>query len=122
MQTVVVDASALGALIFGEPEAEEVAGRLTDVRMIAPALLWFEVANICVKKTRAHPEMREKILDAFDMGGNLPIEIVEIDHNEAIALAMKTGLTAYDASYLWLAQEAGAQLVTLDGMLLKNLT
>ena len=67
MQTVVVDASALGALIFGEPEAEEVAGRLTDVRMIAPALLWFEVANICIKKTRGHPEMREIILRAFDM-------------------------------------------------------
>ena len=41
---------------------------------------------------------------------------------EAVALAMKTGLTGYDASYLWLAQTAGAQLLTLDGMLLKNLT
>jgi predicted nucleic acid-binding protein len=122
MQTVVVDASALGALIFGEPEAEEMARRLTDVRIIAPALLWFELANICIKKAKAHPEVREKILAAFDMGGHLPIEILEVDHKEAVALAMKTGLTGYDASYLWLAQTAGAQLLTLDGMLLKNLT
>jgi predicted nucleic acid-binding protein len=31
-----------------------------------------------------------------------------------VALAAKTGLTAYDASYLWLSQRLGAPLVTLD--------
>jgi predicted nucleic acid-binding protein len=120
MQTVVVDASALGALIFGEPEAEEMARRMTDARMIAPALLWFEFANVCIKKARAHPDLREKILSAFDAGRHLPVQIVQADYEETVALAMKTGLTAYDASYLWLARTAGARLLTLDGMLLKH--
>ncbi len=33
---------------------------------------------------------------------------------EVVSLALATGLTAYDASYLWLARLLGAELVTLD--------
>jgi uncharacterized protein with PIN domain len=39
MAVKVVDASALAALLFGEPEAEAVAGRLGDARLAAPSLL-----------------------------------------------------------------------------------
>ena len=121
MQAVVVDASALGAVIFGEPEGQKMARRMSGARIIAPALLWFELANICVKKAQAHPAIREKILEAFDMAGKLPVEVVALDHKEAVALAMETGLTAYDGSYLWLARATGAPLLTLDRMLLKIL-
>jgi predicted nucleic acid-binding protein len=34
-------------------------------------------------------------------------------------LAVMTGLSAYDASYLWLARRLGAELVTLDKQLAK---
>lgn len=36
---------------------------------------------------------------------------------ETIELARRTGLSAYDASYLWLARHLGAELVTLDAKL-----
>ena len=121
MQAVVVDASALGALVFGEREAEEMARRMSGMRLIAPVLIWFELANICVKKTRAHPAMNAKIAKAFDVGRNLPIEIGAVDYTEVVSLAMKTGLTAYDACYLWLSRAADAPLLTLDAQLLKSL-
>jgi hypothetical protein len=44
----VVDASALAALLFGEPEAEDVVRRLDGARLGAPGLLVFELANVCV--------------------------------------------------------------------------
>jgi predicted nucleic acid-binding protein len=37
-----------------------------------------------------------------------------VDHDQTAGLALETGLTAYDASYLWLARRLGAELVTLD--------
>jgi len=40
-----------------------------------------------------------------------------IDHDDVLDLAARTGLTAYDASYLWLARQLGADLVTLDRQL-----
>ena len=121
MPVAVVDTSAIGALVFGEPEAEEIAERLLDVNMIAPPLLWFELANVCVKKMKAHPQLRKKLADAFKFARKLPIEEVEVDYQAVVELAIKTELTAYDASYLWLTRSTGAGLVSLDRMLLKSL-
>jgi len=121
MQAVVVDAAGLCDLIFGERVAEEMARRMSGMRLIAPALIWFELTNICFKKAKAHPAMKAKIAKAFDMGRNLPIEIGAVDYTEVVSLAMETGLTAYDACYLWLARAADAPLLTLDAQLLKNL-
>jgi predicted nucleic acid-binding protein len=57
----VVDASALGALLFGEPEGLAVAMPLREAGLIAPALLPFEVANVCLKKMRRHPDRRDAL-------------------------------------------------------------
>jgi predicted nucleic acid-binding protein len=104
----------LGALLFGEPEGALVADRLRGARLLAPALLPFEVANVCLKKTRRYPEQRSALIDSFGMLDRMTLEVVEVDHGEALALAERAGLSAYDASYLWLARRLRAELVTLD--------
>jgi predicted nucleic acid-binding protein len=59
-----------------------------------------------------------RLLAAVALYARMPtIEIVEIDHAGALRLAEATGLTAYHAAYLWLAQKLSAKLVTLDGQL-----
>lgn len=110
----VVDASALAALLFGELEAEIVAERLRGGQLVAPALLGFELANVCLTKIRRHADQREVLLRGFGLRDRMAIEIVEIDQGGALALAEASGLTAYDASYLWLARRLTAELVTLD--------
>jgi predicted nucleic acid-binding protein len=117
MAVKVVDASALGALLFGEPDGAAVAERLRGASLIAPALLPFEVANICLKKMRRHPDQRDVLMVAFGMLGQMEVGIVEVDHDEALVTAERSGLTAYDASYLWLARRTRSELVTLDGQL-----
>jgi predicted nucleic acid-binding protein len=47
------------------------------------------------------------------------VEQVEVDQTAVSNLALETGLTAYDASYLWLANRLGASIVTLDKQLAK---
>ena len=37
-----------------------------------------------------------------------------VDFNKTLSLALDTGLTAYDASYLYLAQTLGMPLATFD--------
>lgn len=110
----VVDASALGALLFGEPQAELISARLRGGRMIAPALLEYEVASICRKKILGNPERRAVFLDSLATLGEMGIEIVPVDQAGVVPLAVKAGLSSYDASYLWLAQRLEAELVTLD--------
>jgi len=110
----VPDASAVGALVFGEPAADRVVRRLAGASLVAPGLLGFELASICLKKMRAHPPKAAQILAAFRMARRLAIEFVDVVHEEVVTLARQTGLTTYDASYLWLARHLGGDLVTLD--------
>ncbi|MGH7049492.1 MAG: type II toxin-antitoxin system VapC family toxin [Acetobacteraceae bacterium] len=110
----VVDASALAAILFAEPEAEVIAERLTGTRLAAPALLDYELANVCLIKIRRRPSQREALRAAFRLAHLLKVETVAVDHAAVLDLAEATGLTAYDASYLWLARSLGGELVTLD--------
>jgi predicted nucleic acid-binding protein len=92
--TKVVDASALAALLFAEPEAENIAKRLEGTRLMAPSLLDFELANVCLTKIRRQPNDR----DAFRLSHRLRVETVAVDHIAVLDLAEATGVTAYDAS------------------------
>jgi predicted nucleic acid-binding protein len=47
----------------------------------------------------------------------MQIALLDVDHPGVIELALATGLTTYDASYLWLASTHGAELVTLNARL-----
>jgi predicted nucleic acid-binding protein len=122
MAASVIDASAFAALLFGEPEADVVAAALDGDRVVAPSLLAFELGNVCVTKCRRHPNLREALLAAFELRDRLTIEEAAVDHRQVIELALETGLTAYDASYLWLARQIGAKLVTLDEALKRAAT
>jgi len=115
----VVDASAVVALLFDELPRDAVASRLRDATLYSPELLGFEVANACLKKIRAYPEERETLLLAFSIFFELDIELAPVNLAGVIALASDMKLSVYDASYLWLADTLGAELVTLDEKMAK---
>ena len=114
MPVKVIDASALAAILFGEPEAEEVASRIRGFTLASPALLPFEIASVCLRKMRQHPTQRPSLLAAHKLLGRMDITQTEVDLDEVILLAERKKLTVYDATYLWLAQKLRAELVTLD--------
>src|SRR5258707_322540 len=72
----VVVASALGALMFGESAADTVADRLRGGRLVAPALLGYELTSICLKKIRGNPEAHSDFLAALAVWDQMGIDIV----------------------------------------------
>ena len=114
----IVDASALASILFRESQSAAVAERLEGVRLMAPFLLGHELANVCLIKCRRHPDQRAALAQGFRLLEGFAIEEVATDHDAVLALALATGLTAYDASYLWLSRHLGAELVTLDRQLM----
>lgn len=112
--TLAVDASAVAAIIFGEPEAVEIAHYLDGESLVAPALIDFELANVALKKIRRYPEQAAHISLAVAHAEGLRIERVPVPATAALSLARQTGLSAYDAAYLWVAMSRDAELVTLD--------
>jgi predicted nucleic acid-binding protein len=116
---VVVDASAIGAMMFDEPEGPTLAAHLEGETLLAPALLDYELMNLAVKKARRRPDLMEAIAVSLAAALALRIDRVNVPGPEVFALAAGSGLTAYDASYLWLARSRDAELVTLDAALMR---
>ena len=117
MAVSVVDASALGAVLFNEPEADAVVLRLRSDLLAAPSLIEFELGNTCLKKCRRHPRAAPALRAALASLEQIDLHLHDVDLPGALALAERHALSFYDASYLWLARELGAPLVTLDARL-----
>lgn len=113
---VVVDASAVAAVAFQEPGFENIAARLEGATVCAPNLLEFELANVAVTKARRTPARAAQIFAALDkaLDPRTGIQWHVVNVVDAGVLAHLTGLTAYDAAYVWLAGWLEADLVTLD--------
>lgn len=119
MSVRIADASAIAALVFKEPDFERVAARLAGAELAAPTLLRYEIANVCVKKLKASPHLREGLLAGMASFASLVVDEVDVPVDAVVGLAERHRLSAYDAAYLWLARELDAELVTLDDKLAK---
>jgi predicted nucleic acid-binding protein len=118
MTVKVVDASALAALLSGEPEADAVEARLRDAVFVAPRLIEYELGNTCWKKCRRYPASAAALTANFLLLQDLDLQLQDVDPAAVLELAQRLEITYYDSSYLWLARQLTAELVTLDARLL----
>ena len=110
----VVDASALAAIAFAESGADAVIDQIDGHRLHAPTLVVFELMHVAWKRSRKQPAAARLFLEALEVLEGLGLRFRGINQEEVVTLGLKTGLTAYDASYLWLARKLDMPLVTLD--------
>jgi predicted nucleic acid-binding protein len=116
-----VDASAIAALVFAEPEQAWVQTRTAQAQLIAPALIDFELGNICWKKLRQFPEDSQILLAAWQTWCASSFVATEpTDPEQTMRLAVTYNLTYYDASYLVLAQHRNTELISLDARLVRT--
>jgi predicted nucleic acid-binding protein len=111
---VVVDASALGAMNFGEPEGPAIAQYLEGDTLLAPALVDYELANLASVKVRRGTVAPAEAALLLATALQLNIQRVAVPCDEVFILSRETGLSAYDAAYLWLARTSDSELITLD--------
>jgi predicted nucleic acid-binding protein len=116
MRATVVDASAVAAVLFDEPEAAPIVASVTG-RLLAPGLIRHEIASVCATKLIRAPDRAVEIEARYRLFGALALELLDPDWNALPALARRWALSVYDASYLQLALALDAVLVTLDARL-----
>ncbi|RXZ68322.1 type II toxin-antitoxin system VapC family toxin [Agromyces albus] len=112
---VVVDASAIVTLLIdpGEP-GEVIASRLRDAAVLAPALLPFEVANVLRRRMNARLLSGAEAALAHADLLDLPIDLWPWEALATRAWELGSNLSSYDASYVALAEETDATLLTRD--------
>ena len=126
MNEVVVDASVVVKWFVQEEWSEE-AGALKEdyaagkVDLIAPSVMPFEVLN-ALRYSGAFNEY--ELIEAAEALEDFQITLYGLEGNyakETVKLAMRRGITIYDASYIALAIVRRAVLWTADEKLLKKL-
>lgn len=119
----VLDASIAAAWILPDEEnatADAILHRVAADGAVAPSLIWHELRNILLMANRRARLAQEEIVPSLLRLRRLPIETVDVSASgdaKLIELAVKLGLTAYDAAYLALAEDRGLPLATADKML-----
>jgi predicted nucleic acid-binding protein len=111
---VVCDASALAAVIFGEPDSDHVLSLTRARRLFSPTLLRYELGQTALRKCSATPTDSERIETHLADSLRLPVQLLQPSWLAAFRLAKENGLTIHDASYLQLALELKIPLITLD--------
>ena len=114
MPASVVDTSVLAAIAFQEPWAEEAIALLRDRDLYAPVLLAYELASVAYKKSLRYPQDRAALSEGLGLALATDLHWVDVDHPRVLRMALDTGLTTYDASYLYLSRALDAPLVTFD--------
>jgi predicted nucleic acid-binding protein len=115
----VVDASVTMAWCFADeatPETESVLDLFGSDEAVVPAIWSLEVANVLLVAERRGRLSEAQASRFLELLQQLPIEVddVPVDPAAVVAAGRRHELSAYDASYLVLAERTGAPLATLD--------
>ena len=88
-----------------------------EIKLISSPLLPFEVSNglrSAIIRKRIVAALGQQLLTDFLA---LRIVLQPVDFSKVFALALKHNISAYDASYLWIAHDTKCPLLTLDDSL-----
>jgi len=111
---MVIDTSAIVAVLTSEPQRAALI-RVTDgVDLIAPGSVHWEIGNALsslLKRRRATLADVQHCLSAYEA---IPLRLVEVDLAMALDFAAEHGMYAYDAYLVICALSQRAPLLTLD--------
>ena len=117
----VVDSSVVVKWFFPEPSRQEALRLLRlyqeeRIRLVAPVLMFSEVANVFCKMVRRGITTASMAMDAYRLLKiNAPILVDDsIVMDEAMTLALGSGQAVYDCLYLALALRRRCDLITAD--------
>jgi predicted nucleic acid-binding protein len=113
---ILLDASAIMAVIADEPESEIVINCTRDAIIISPNMVSFEIANGLTKMMKKKIiDTQEKMIDLIKNFKKISIKMVEADLKKSLEIAWEYKIYAYDAFYLETAKRLNLPLLTFDG-------
>ncbi|NNF97757.1 MAG: type II toxin-antitoxin system VapC family toxin [Desulfobacteraceae bacterium] len=111
---LVVDTSALIAVIVGEPERKKIIDFTSGNSLIGPGSIPWEIGNAfsaMFKQDRITLKEAQKGISIFN---SIPLRYVEIDFSNVLKLSKEINIYAYDAYFLDCAVRHKAPFLTLD--------
>jgi predicted nucleic acid-binding protein len=112
---IIVDASAIMAVIVKEPERDLVIQLTKETIIISSNMVNYEIANGLTKMIKKKIIEKERMTNAFEYFERIPIKTIEVDIKKVLEIAWEYKIYAYDACYLETAIRLNLPLLTFDG-------
>jgi predicted nucleic acid-binding protein len=117
---ILLDASAIMAVIVDEPESEIVINHTKDSIIVSPNMVLFEIANGLTKMVKKKLiDTQEKMIRLIESFEKIPIKKVEVNLIKSLEIAWKYKIYAYDAFYLETAGRLNIPLLTFDSGMIR---
>ena len=111
---IVVDTSVVIAVIADEPEKAALIELTKGSVVVAPPSIKWEIGNAFSAMFKRSRVSLEQAIEAIDIYQSISLEIVDINLKDAVRLAGKYNIYAYDAYILQCAIEYNLPLISLD--------
>jgi predicted nucleic acid-binding protein len=114
---IVIDTSALIAVIVDEPERDKIIELTTGNTLIGPGSIPYEIGNAFSAMFKRDRLGIEEAKRGFEIFKSIPLRYIEPDFANVIFISKQTKMYAYDAYFLDCALRQTAPLLTLDSKL-----
>ena len=111
---VVVDASAILAVLVNEPIKARLVAQTAQADLLAPHSVHWEIGNAFSAMLKRKRIRIEQALQALRTYRQIPIRFVDVELDDTLRIAHAQRLYAYDAYLIRCAEKYGAPLLTLD--------
>ena len=111
---IVVDTSAIIAVIANESEKEALVELTTGADLIAPRSVHWEIGNAFSAMLRGERIKVEHAIQAVKVYQQIPIRFVDVELEETLRIADALGIYACDAYLIRCALKYRAPLISLD--------
>ncbi len=113
-EQIVIDTSALIAVVAGEETRPWLIERTAAAELLAPTSVHWEVGNALSAMLRRRRADFTQVRVALAAYRCIPLRLVEVELEPALALAARLGLYAYDAYVIACARSLHCDVLTLD--------
>jgi predicted nucleic acid-binding protein len=111
---IAVDTSIIIAVIADEPEREKIIEITKGATIVVPPSIEWEIGNAFSAMLKRARITLEQAIEAIDIYQEISMEVVDINLKDAVRLAGKYNIYAYDAYILQCAIDNNIPLISLD--------
>jgi len=117
---LVADTNIFLAVALDEPEKAGIVQATTGADLLAPEILPYEVGNALAAMYKRRKLDAEQAQKAWEMTNLIPVRLAPVDIGDALELALRFDIYAYDAYFLTCARAHSCALITLDKRMVRT--
>lgn len=111
---IIADTNIFLAVALEEPEKKIIIEKTKNTDIVSPEILPYEIGNALSAMLKRGYIAQDKVLPIMKATREIPVQLMHVDIEEALKIAIEFNIYAYDAYFLQCARDRSFPLITLD--------